>query len=66
MTTIQAKAFDPRGQYKEVLEAVEKVGNGKFSIFKVEHGRTRVEYYIVGLDKEGGKVVGMKALAVES
>ncbi len=63
---MQAKTFDPRGQYKDVLEAVEQVGDGKARIFKVEHGRTRVEYYVVGLDGEGKKIVGMKATAIES
>ncbi len=66
VTTLQVKTFDPSGQYKEVLEVVEKVGDGKVRIFKVEHGRTRVEYYVVGLDEKGKKVVGMKALAVET
>ena len=63
---MQVKEFDPRGQYKEVLEAVEKVGDGKARIFKVEHGRTRVEYYIVGFDELEKRVVGLKAIAIET
>ncbi|KAL8852156.1 MAG: hypothetical protein Q9221_002979 [Calogaya cf. arnoldii] len=64
--TMTPKEFDPQGQYKEVLQAVEKAGDGKSRIYRVSHGKTRVEYYIVGLDKEKGRVVGMKAKAVES
>lgn len=69
MSTISIKEFDPRGQYTQVVEAVEKVGGGKGGktrVFKVELGRTRVEYYVVGFDEKGGRVVGMKAMAVES
>ena len=66
VSTIQTKEFDPQGQYKEIVEVVEKIGDGKSRIFKVEHGRTRVEYYVVGFDEKGKKVVGMKAVAVES
>ncbi|CAL8580343.1 hypothetical protein XPA_006072 [Xanthoria parietina] len=60
------KEFDPQGQYKEVLQAVGNAGDGKSEIYRVGHGKTRVEYYIVGLDKRKGRVVGMKARAVES
>lgn len=63
MTT---KEFDPRGEYKEVIAAVEQSGDGKTGIYRVEHDKTRLEYYIVGFDKEGGRVVGLKAKAVES
>ena len=63
MTT---KEFDPQGEYKNVMAAVERSGDGKTRIYRVEHDRTRAEYYVVGFDKEGGKIVGLKALAVES
>ena len=63
---MEVKDFDPRGQYKDILEAVEKVGDGRARIFKVEHGKTRVEYYVVGFEEQGGKVVGMRAIAIET
>ena len=63
---MSAKEFDLKGQYKEVLQAVEKAGDGKARIFRVETGKARVEYYVVGFDKEAGKVVGLKARSVES
>ena len=66
VSTLQVKTFDPRGQYKQVVEVVEQVGDRKVRIFKVEHGRTRVEYYVVGLDEKGKRVVGLKAMAVET
>lgn len=63
---VDTKEFDAGGQYTEVLEAVEKTGDGKARVYRVEHGSTRAEYYIIGLDVEGGRVVGMKVRAVES
>lgn len=66
VSTLGAQEFDAQGQYKDVLQAVEKAGDGKARIFRVDHGRTRAEYYVVGLDTKGKKVVGLKAKAVES
>ena len=66
VSTLATKEFDPQGEYKKVMEAVEQSGDGKTRIYRLEHDRTRLEYYIVGFDKEGGRVVGLKAKAVES
>ncbi len=60
------KEFDLRGQYKEVLKAVERAGDGKTRIYKVEMGKARAELYVVGFDEKGGRVVGLKAKSVES
>ena len=66
VSTLTTQDFDPKGHYKEVLQAVEKAGDGRARVFRVHHGSTRAEYYVVGLDKKGKKVVGLKARAVES
>ncbi|MCJ1239439.1 hypothetical protein MMC14_007435 [Varicellaria rhodocarpa] len=66
VSTLSVKEFDPRDHYRSVLQAVEKAGDGKVRVYRVEHGRTRMEYYVVGLDTEGKRVVGLKAKAVES
>ena len=66
VSLISTKDFDPRGQYKEVLRAVQKTGDCKMSIYRIETGKARAEYYVVGLDEKGGRVVGLKAKAVES
>ncbi|KAG8531070.1 uncharacterized protein KY384_004427 [Bacidia gigantensis] len=58
------KQFDPRGQYGEVLEAVEQASESDVVVFRVQHQGTRAEYYLVGLAK--GKIVGFKVLAIES
>ena len=63
---IKQKDFDPRGQYAKVVEAVKSVGDGQLAFFRVELGGTRSEYYVVGVDEKAGRVVGLKAKAVES
>jgi hypothetical protein len=49
-----------------VFNAVKKIGNGEVKVFRVDLESTRAEYYVVSIDKEGGKLVGLKALSVES
>lgn len=60
---LSEKGFDPRGHYKQVIDAVKSVGKG-VKIFRVELGGTRVEYYI--LTVSDGKLLGVVAKAVES
>jgi len=66
VSEVGVKEFDPKGQYKSVLDAVKKAGRKDVGIFRVEHGSTRAEYYVVSVDKKEGRLVGLKALAVES
>lgn len=57
--------WDTQGQYKDVVEATREACKGSdVRVYRVELGGTRVEYWVVGL--EGGKLVGLKALAIES
>lgn len=41
-------------------------GDGTVKVFRVELSGTRAEYYVVGVDKAEGRIVGLKALSVES
>lgn len=66
VSSMSPKHFDPRGQYKDVLQAVEKAGDGTSRIFRIGHGKTRIEYYVIGLDTAKGRIVGLKAKAIES
>lgn len=61
---IKDKGFET--QYTNVFNAVKKAGNGEAKVFRVDLEGTRAEYYVVSVDQEGGKVVGLKALSVES
>ncbi|CAD0092508.1 unnamed protein product [Aureobasidium mustum] len=64
---ISVKDWNVKNHYAEVVEAVKKAGGDKadVQVFRVAHGSTRCEYYIVTLNDEG-IVVGVKAKAVES
>jgi hypothetical protein len=66
LKSIGQKDFDPRGQYKVVVDAVKKAGNGNAEFFKAELDHTRVQYLVVSLDTEHKRIVGLKALAIES
>jgi hypothetical protein len=53
-------------QYKKVLDAVKKAGNGEVKVFQVGIDGSRKEYWVVGVDEGQGRLVGLKALSVES
>jgi tagatose-1,6-bisphosphate aldolase len=62
----EVKGTGFESQYKKVIDAVKEAGNGEVKVFKVEIDETRSEYYVVGVDEKEGRVVGLKALSVES
>jgi hypothetical protein len=53
-------------QYKKVVDAVKKAGNGEVKVFQVGIDGSRKEYWVIGVDEKEGRVVGLKALSVES
>ena len=61
---VKPKGFE--SQYKKVIDAVAQAGNGHVKVFRVEIDGTRAEYYVVVVDEKEGRVVGLKALSVES
>ena len=68
---MDVQSFDPHGQYKAVVQAVEKAANVKakvVSVFRTEKGGARCEYWILAVHdaKEQRKAVGFKVDAVES
>ncbi|KAL4918180.1 hypothetical protein BDW62DRAFT_181992 [Aspergillus aurantiobrunneus] len=72
--SLSPSAFDPKNQYSSALRAVRAAavqGGGDESavevkVYCVEVGTSRVEYYAVALDVEGGLIVGLRAKAIES
>ncbi|KAI1093382.1 hypothetical protein F5B19DRAFT_450105 [Rostrohypoxylon terebratum] len=61
--------WDTQGQYKAILDAVEKAGKGNdVRVYRVSKGGVKVEYWVVTTEGKGAsaKLVGAKALAVES
>jgi hypothetical protein len=63
---ISEKDFDPQGQYKAVVDAVTEAGDGKVSFYQAELDSTRKVYLVLSIDSKHQRLVGLKALAVES
>lgn len=68
ITTLSATSFDPRDEYASVVRAVQEAASSgaEVKVYRVEIGRSRVEYFVLGLDGDKGRVVGLKASAVET
>ncbi|KAK0741035.1 hypothetical protein B0T18DRAFT_432234 [Schizothecium vesticola] len=60
--------WDAQGQYTEVVDAVREAGRGSdVRVYRVGRDGVRVEYWVVTwVEGDGGAVVGVKALGVES
>ena len=58
--------FDPHNRYQKIISLVKEARNGTAVIFKVQDSETRANYYIISLDEKGSRLVGLKAMAVES
>ncbi|KAJ8122180.1 hypothetical protein ONZ43_g1560 [Nemania bipapillata] len=61
--------WDPQGQYLAILDAVRQAGKGNdVRVYRVAKGGVKVEYWVVTTDGKGkgARLVGAKALAVES
>lgn len=59
--------WDSRGQYHNVVEAVRQASRGNdVRVYRVVRDTTRVEYWLITRDDESDRIVGVKALGVES
>lgn len=57
--------WDPDAYYKEIVNAIREASKGSdVRVYRIPGQGTRVEYWIVGT--EGGRLVGAKALGIES
>lgn len=66
---LSVKEFDSRGKYKPVVDAVSQAGEGgkgNVKVYRVEISKTRADYYILTIDDDGRKLVGVVTKAVES
>jgi hypothetical protein len=66
---LSVEEFDPRGEYDDLVKKVEGlVEHRKVKVYRVGRGKTRAEYFIVGLasGKEGRRILGVRAEAVET
>ncbi|PSR90538.1 hypothetical protein BD289DRAFT_430736 [Coniella lustricola] len=61
--------WDKNGQYKEIIDAVRQAGAGNdVRVYRIAKDGTRAEYFVVTRQGDGkdARLVGVKALAVES
>lgn len=64
---LEPDQWDTRGEYKDIVDAVATACSGSaVRVYRVEGSGSRVEYFIVGVDTSEKRVVGVKALSVES
>jgi hypothetical protein len=76
--TLSPDAFDPKGQYTAVFRAVRTAAVASdassnvdesgidVKVYRVEVGKSRVEYWVLALDVAEGRIVGLRAKAVET
>lgn len=66
--SVTTKEWDVKGEYDAVLDTVKKAAGGAsdVKIYRLEQTKTRLEYYVVALDQEHSRIVGLKTKAVES
>lgn len=58
--------WDPRGQYQEVVDKVANVTAGGVKVYRAVVKSTRVLYLVLGVKEGGGRLLGVKTVAVES
>lgn len=61
--------WDVNGQYKDIIDAVTKAGKGNdVRVYRIVKDKSRVEYFVVTRlgDGKSARLVGVKALAIES
>jgi len=57
--------WDSSGQYTSIVHATREATKGSdVRVYRINREGSRIEYFVVGV--EGGKLVGVKALAIES
>ncbi len=65
ITILDPMDWDSKGQYNEILEAVREASQGNdVRVYRVVKDATRVVYWLVS--NADGRIVGVKALGVES
>jgi formylmethanofuran dehydrogenase subunit A len=74
--TLSPSTFDPQNQHTKVFQAVRDAvagpGTAKTTeqvglrVYRVQYGLTRAEYWVLALDGQAQRIVGMMVRAVES
>lgn len=65
ITILDPLDWDSQGQNTKIIEAVREAGKGNdVRVYRVVRDKTRAEYWVV--TRDGERIVGAKALGVES
>lgn len=67
ITTMSVEDWNKTGGYTQVVDAVKQAANGeKVMVYVVPRTEVKTEYWVVAMDKKEKRLVGAKALGVES
>lgn len=75
ISALSVGEFDPKKQYSTVLSAVRTAASENSNadaesvdvkVYRVELTSTKLEYYVLALDKADGRIVGLRAKSIES
>lgn len=59
--------WDSDGQYSNIIDAVSEATRGNdVRVYRVARDLTRAEYFVISRDDKEDRIVGVKALGVES
>lgn len=67
ITIMSVEDWNKTGEYTEVIDAVELAAHGeKALVYVVPRTEVKTEYWVVAIEKKEKRLVGVKALGVES
>ncbi|KAI9681378.1 MAG: hypothetical protein M1817_002661 [Caeruleum heppii] len=67
VSSLTVDQWDPKSEYKDIVQAIEEASAAEHvRIYRIEHSKTKLEYFIVALDQKSSKIVGLRTRAVET
>lgn len=67
ITTMKVEEWNKTGEYTKVVDAVKGAAGGEdLKVYVVPRTEVETEYWVVAVDKKERRLVGVKALGVES
>lgn len=67
ITTMSVKDWNKTGEYTKVVDAIMQAAGGEeVKVYVVPRTEVKTEYWVVAVDKKENRLVGVKALGVES
>lgn len=67
ITTMDVENWNKTGEYAKVVDAVKQAAGGEGpKVYVVPRTEVKAEYWVVAVDKKEKRLVGVKAMGVES